>query len=119
MSGNKEDLIYMAKLAQQVDRYGDMANSMKSVAEIATELSYEERNLLSAAYKNVVGERRSSLWIISSIEQKTEGSVIKQQILKEYRQIVERELKDICDEMLVCNLHILWLCMSVAAKEGG
>lgn len=52
------------------------------------ELSNEERNLLSVAYKNVVGARRSSWRVISSIEQKTEGSERKQQMAKEYREKV-------------------------------
>ena len=34
------------------------------------ELTNEERNLLSVAYKNVVGSRRSSWRVISSIEAK-------------------------------------------------
>ena len=38
-------------------RYDDMAASMKSVTETGIELSNEERNLLSVAYKNVVGAR--------------------------------------------------------------
>ncbi|CAO2577838.1 14-3-3 protein beta/alpha [Lemmus lemmus] len=44
---------------------------MKAVTEQGHELSNEERNLLSVAYKNVVGARRSSWRVISSIEQKT------------------------------------------------
>ncbi|CAL1275996.1 unnamed protein product [Larinioides sclopetarius] len=44
---------------------------MKRVTETGVELSNEERNLLSVAYKNVVGARRSSWRVISSIEQKT------------------------------------------------
>ncbi|CAO2602481.1 14-3-3 protein zeta/delta [Lemmus lemmus] len=44
---------------------------MKSVTEQGAELSNEERNLLSVAYKNVVGARRSSWRVVSSIEQKT------------------------------------------------
>ena len=39
-------------------RYDDMAASMKSVTETGVELTNEERNLLSVAYKNVVGARR-------------------------------------------------------------
>lgn len=35
-----------------------MAQAMKSVTETSVELSNEERNLLSVAYKNVVGARR-------------------------------------------------------------
>lgn len=57
-----------------------MAQSMKKVTELGSELSNEERNLLSVAYKNVVGARRSSWRVISSIEQKTEGSEKKQQV---------------------------------------
>merc|ERR1712002_233382 len=59
-----------------------------------------ERNLLSVAYKNVVGARRSSWRVISSIEQKTEGSEKKQQLAKEYKEKVEQELKDICNDVL-------------------
>jgi len=64
------------------------------------ELSNEERNLLSVAYKNVVGARRSSWRVISSIEQKTEGSEKKQQMAKEYREKVENELREICNDVL-------------------
>ena len=45
---------------------------MKVVARMPTELSVEERNLLSVAYKNVIGSRRASWRVISSIEQKYE-----------------------------------------------
>ena len=51
---------------------------MKAVTETGVELSNEERNLLSVAFKNVVGARRSSWRVISSIEQKTEGAEKKQ-----------------------------------------
>lgn len=114
MAENKEELVQRAKLAEQAERYDDMAQSMKKVTELGAELSNEERNLLSVynliflnffnvqvAYKNVVGARRSSWRVISSIEQKTEGSEKKQQMAKEYREKVERELRDICHDVLV------------------
>jgi len=97
---DKEELVQRAKLAEQAERYDDMASAMKKVTELGTELSNEERNLLSVAYKNVVGSRRSSWRVISSIEQKTEGSEKKQAMAKEYRQTVEKELKDVCQEVL-------------------
>lgn len=50
----KTDLVQKAKLAEQAERYDDMAAAMKSVTEQGLELSNEERNLLSVAYKNVV-----------------------------------------------------------------
>jgi len=96
----KEDLVQRAKLAEQAERYDDMAAAMKKVTETGAELTNEERNLLSVAYKNVVGARRSSWRVISSIEQKTEGSEKKQQMAREYREKVEKELKDICNDVL-------------------
>lgn len=107
MSGDKEDSVQRAKLAEQAERYDDMASSMKSVTETGVELSNEERNLLSVAYKNVVGARRSSWRVISSIEQKTEGSEKKQQMAREYREKVEKELRDICYDVLVYILLFL------------
>merc|ERR1711872_955702 len=95
----KEELVQRAKLAEQAERYDDMAASMKAVTETGQELTNEERNLLSVAYKNVVGARRSSWRVISSIEQKTEGSERKQQMAKEYREKVEKELRDICNDV--------------------
>ena len=70
----KEEQVQRAKLAEQAERYDDMAAAMKKVTESGAELSNEERNLLSVAYKNVVGARRSSWRVISSIEQKEEGT---------------------------------------------
>merc|ERR1711876_49660 len=61
----KDELVQRAKLAEQAERYDDMAASMKAVTETGIELSNEERNLLSVAYKNVVGARRSSWRVIS------------------------------------------------------
>lgn len=106
-----------------------MAQAMKSVTETGVELSNEERNLLSVAYKNVVGARRwdsarncpssrpsltfhfisfrSSWRVISSIEQKTESSARKQQLAREYRERVEKELREICYEVLVSWLDLL------------
>ena len=98
---DKEDSVQRAKLAEQAERYDDMAASMKSVTESGEELTNEERNLLSVAYKNVVGARRSSWRVISSIEQKNSDSEKKQGMAKEYREKVEGELRDICQDVLV------------------
>jgi len=97
---DKTELIQKAKLAEQAERYDDMAASMKEVTEKGGELSNEERNLLSVAYKNVVGARRSAWRVISSIGQKTEGSDKKLQMVNEYREKVESELREICNDVL-------------------
>ena len=77
------------------------------MTELGAELTNEERNLLSVAYKNVVGARRSSWRVISSIEQKTEGNERKQNMAKAYRDKVEKELREICTDVLVCLLFLL------------
>uniref|UniRef100_A0A1A7Z4S2 Tyrosine 3-monooxygenase/tryptophan 5-monooxygenase activation protein, beta polypeptide n=1 Tax=Iconisemion striatum TaxID=60296 RepID=A0A1A7Z4S2_9TELE len=97
---DKNDLVQKAKLAEQAERYDDMAAAMKAVTEQHPELSNEERNLLSVAYKNVVGARRSSWRVTSSIEQKTEGNEKKQQMARDYREKIEGELREICDDVL-------------------
>jgi len=97
---DKDEQVQRAKLAEQAERYDDMASAMKLVTESGVELSNEERNLLSVAYKNVVGARRSSWRVISSIEQKTEGAERKQQMAREYREKVEKELREICYDVL-------------------
>jgi len=101
LAQNREDALFMAKLAEQAERYDEMVAYMKKVVQANADLSVDERNLLSVAYKNVVGARRSSWRVISSIEQKTEGSERKQQMAREYREKVEKELREICYDVLV------------------
>jgi len=99
----KEDrsvLIGTAKLAEQAERYDDMSEAMKKVTTMDASLKSEERNLLSVAYKNVVGARRSSWRVISSIEQKEDASESKKAAAQEYRTKIEEELKTICREVL-------------------
>lgn len=70
--------------------------------QIGGELTVDERNLLSVAYKNVVGTRRASWRIISSIEQKEEskGSEEHVTIIRDYRQKIETELEKVCEDVL-------------------
>lgn len=62
----------------------------------------DERNLLSVAYKNVVGTRRASWRIISSIEQKEESKGSDKHVgtIRDYRQKIETELERVCQDVL-------------------
>ena len=75
---------------------------MKKVAELVdSELSQEERNLLSVAYKNVIGSRRAAWRILSSLESKEDAKTEKyKEHVIEYRKTVEKELNEICEEIL-------------------
>ncbi|KAK0082932.1 hypothetical protein PV325_009633 [Microctonus aethiopoides] len=88
----------------------EMVEAMKKVASLDVELTVEERNLLSVAYKNVIGARRASWRIISSIEQKEEnkGAEEKLEMIRQYRSQVEKELRDICADILdVLDKHLI------------
>ncbi|EAL47560.1 hypothetical protein EHI8A_005740 [Entamoeba histolytica HM-1:IMSS-B] len=99
---SREDCVYTAKLAEQSERYDEMVQCMKQVAEMEAELSIEERNLLSVAYKNVIGAKRASWRIISSLEQKEQakGNDKHVEIIKGYRAKIEKELSTCCDDVL-------------------
>ena len=75
---------------------------MKKVAKLDVELTVEERNLLSVGYKNVIGARRASWRIMSSIEQKEEakGNEVNAKRIRDYHHKVEIELSRICDDIL-------------------
>ncbi|TKY60035.1 14-3-3 protein C [Spatholobus suberectus] len=106
----RETFVYIAKLAEQAERYEEMVDAMKNVAKLNVELTVEERNLLSVGYKNVVGARRASWRILSSIEQKEEakGNDVSVKRIKEYRQKVESELSNICDDIMnVIDEHLI------------
>jgi len=95
-----EKLIEQAKIAEQTERYEDMVKFMKEFTQGNGALTDEQRNLLSVAYKNVVGSRRSAWRIISSIEQKATDKQQETHLHVEYREKIEKELNDSCEEIL-------------------
>ncbi|XP_020095029.1 14-3-3-like protein GF14 iota [Ananas comosus] len=106
----RENHVYLAKLAEQAERYDEMVESMKNVAKLDVELTVEERNLLSVGYKNVIGARRASWRIMSSIEQKEESKGNEQNVklIKGYCQKVEEELTKICNDILsIIDQHLI------------
>ncbi|KAF9624174.1 hypothetical protein IFM89_008112, partial [Coptis chinensis] len=106
----RETLVYTAKLAEQAERYDEMVECTKKIAKLDLELTVEERNLLSVGYKNVIGARRASWRIMSSIEQKEESKGNEQNVklIKNYRSKVEEELSKICNDILtIIDEHLI------------
>jgi len=106
----REEAVYMAKLAEKAERYNEMVDFMKKVCSLKVELTVAERNLLSVAYKNEIGARRASWRIISGIEQKEESKGNSQNVarIKEYRNKVEGELQNICQDIIhVLDQHLI------------
>jgi len=111
MAATRDDFVYMAKLAEQAERYEDMVQWMKKVAEgEGKELTVEERNLLSVAYKNVIGARRASWRIVSSVKDKEESKGNEKHVGKilEYRTKIEKELAEICNDVIaILQNHLI------------
>eukprot|EP00793_Prasinoderma_coloniale_P000352 PRCOL_00005336-RA len=91
-----------ASPARSQHRRTQAMKKVSSMTQGDQELSVEERNLLSVGYKNVIGARRASWRVMSSIEQKerSKGEDDNASRVAEYRARVEEELKGICDDVL-------------------
>jgi len=93
-------LNYMARLAETSERYDDMARLMKDLVmwthANSKDLTVEERNLLSVAYKNVIGARCAAWRTLCepTDEVKFAG------IVNSFKTKVEEELEAICAEVL-------------------
>lgn len=106
---NIEEQSSLAKLAEQAERYEDMVTYMREIVDKKeAPLSNEERNLLSVAYKNVVGSKRSAWRIVSSIESKLlssdsgeDNSKMKLELAVEYKKKIEDELDVVCEQVIV------------------
>ena len=98
----KEELVYMAKVSEQSERYEDMLDTMKKVVNLGQELSVEERNLLSVAYKNSISGRRSAWRALESLEKKEEqkNQTKHVQHIKDYKVKIQTELTNICNDLI-------------------
>jgi len=89
----------LARTAEAAERYDDMCCCMRQVVDYCkgqNDMSVDERNLLSVAYKNVIGARRAS-WRTLNAESESDAHT---EIIKEYKTQVENELKEICNDVL-------------------
>lgn len=100
---SRDELFQLARMAEQAERYEEMVDYVRSfVKKESRELSVEERNILSVAYKNVVGNRRTSWRVLNSIEQKEakRSNEENKQAAITYKEKVESELRSYCREIL-------------------
>ena len=119
----REDNIIYAKMAEQAERYEDMVEFMDSVVRTGETLRADERNLLSVAYKNVVGARRSSYRVVSQAlsqaaeaeQGKDEAEQGKQEVAKEFQLKIKEELEKRCRDVL--DLLDNYLIKEVSASD--
>merc|ERR1712226_403697 len=103
----KSLLVEKARIAEECERYEDMAEAMKSAVETGLGLDSTERNLLSIAYKNLIGSRRSAWRICKHVEDAIRAGHTAQNLrdvtpamAAEYMQKIEGEIKSISAEIL-------------------
>lgn len=98
-----DKLLVLARITETAERFEDMCTIMgKLVAKKHAEkedLEVEERNMLSVAYKNVVGQRRAS-WRTLKAEEEQDDAQEQKEYRSRYKELVEHELKSKCLEVL-------------------
>lgn len=97
-----EKLIYLARITEQAERHEETIKYMEEIVKTKKEdLTIEERNLLSAAYKNCVSSRRSAWRSIYGIEVKEKVNNPKfVHLVTDLKDLLEKELNDLCNRML-------------------
>ena len=100
---SKDELILLSKMAEQSERYEEMIEFVREfISKVSSELTVEERNILSVAFKNVVGNRRTAWRVLNSIEQKESrrGNEENKTRASTYKEKIEAELRSYCREIL-------------------
>ena len=102
MGEKYEKQVYLAMLAEQCSRYEDMMSFLEDMVKTKTEdLSSDERNLLSIAYKNTISLDRQAIRTLLAYEskeaKKAESPYL--EYIREYKTKVQKELEDLCNKI--------------------
>ena len=112
---NRDKAVFLTKVAEEAERYDEMVQHISAVSRLPVELSMEERNLLSAAYKNAVGIRRTAWRIGTHAEarEKATGKKKQAEYANEYRAIIAKEVRNLCDAILrLLSDHLIIMASS-------
>lgn len=102
---SREDFIYLAKMAEQCERYDEMLGFVRKFVSLGDSLlSPDEKHVFAAAYKNAVGNRRAELRVLTVIEQKEQrrGNLAEETLanISRYKKTIEEELSTLCYELI-------------------
>lgn len=97
-----EKLISLARITEQAERHEETIKYMEEIVKSKKEdLTIEERNILSSAYKNCVSSRRSAWRSIYGVEVKEKSNNSKfVYLVSNLKNTLENELNDLCNRML-------------------
>lgn len=94
-----EEGVFLAKVAEQAERYEDMLTFLAPLLKKAEELQTEERNLVSVAFKNLSGSKRTAWRALTAIEENPKYEKYHEKT-KTYKAKIEEELKKVCKDAI-------------------
>jgi len=94
-------------VAEQCERYDEMLVCMKKVVKMQPVLSLEEKNLLSVAYKNVVGARRAPWRTLAALEQKAVRDTAQLAIIRQMKDRMEVEIAEVVNDLLKLTIELI------------
>lgn len=93
--------LYIARVADQAERYQDVIAQIKTlITTFDAQLTPEERNLLSIAYKNTTGTLRSSWRTIDVLEKKEGHTKRHLGLMQVEKDRIKKELDDTCKDVV-------------------
>ena len=97
---NVEENIFLARVAEQAERFEDMVDFLAKVLDTkGAEVSSDERNLLSVAFKNLISSKRAACRTIAAIEQNPKYSKYAD-ALATYKASIEGKLNNDCKQVI-------------------
>ena len=100
MSDNIEEKIFLARVAEQAERFEDMVDFLDEVLQVkGGSVNPDERNLLSVAFKNLISSKRAACRTISAIEQNPKYTKFNSALL-DYKTKIETQLMADCQKVI-------------------
>jgi len=95
-----ESNIFLARVAEQAERFEDMVGYLSAVLEVkAGDVTADERNLISVAFKNLISSKRAACRTIAAIEQNPKYSKFGDALAK-YKTEIEGQLISDCEKVI-------------------
>jgi len=95
-----EENIFLARVAEQAERFEDMVDFLALVLDVkGADVSSDERNLLSVAFKNLISSKRAACRTIAAIEQNPKYSKYTE-ALAVYKRGIEEKLIGDCQRVI-------------------
>merc|ERR1712083_763730 len=95
-----EENIFLARVAEQAERFEDMVTYLAAVLDSkGGDVTADERNLLSVAFKNLISSKRAACRTIAAIEQNPKYSKFNDALGK-YKETIEGQLTADCEKVI-------------------